>query len=107
MSKFSLHKVRQNPGVRRRELHSFGSFIGGALTGLFALMGGFRLRPPFDDLPEAMVVIVPVSVPVVAGVWHRSWKVTVLLGAALSVVGLCFVGCTVMEMMLFAGRWAE
>ena len=81
--------------------------LGSALTGMFALLDELRLAQPFDNLAEALVWIVPVSVPVVAGLWHRSWKITILLAAALLVVGFCFVGFTVIEMMLSGGRWAK
>lgn len=85
----------------------FWILVGGAGSGLFALMDEFRLPQPFDNLAEALVVIVPLSLPVVAGVWHRSWRITVLLAVALMLVGLFFVGFTVMEMMLSGGRWAK
>jgi len=70
-------------------------------------MDGLRLRRPLDDLVEALVWIVPLSVPVLATIWHRSWRITVLLAATLVVVGLCFVGFTVIDFALNAGRWAK
>lgn len=77
--------------------------VGGALSGLFALMDELRLSQPFDNLAEALVVIVPFSLPAVAGAWHRSWRIAVVLAAVLLVVGACFLGFT----MLSGGGWAK
>jgi hypothetical protein len=81
--------------------------LGGALTGLFALADELPLTQPYDNLAEALVVVVPLTVPIVAGLWHRSGKVTLLLLAALLIAGAGFVGFTVIRMMMFAGHWAK
>lgn len=51
----------------------------GVVAGCFALVDELRLAQPYDNIAEAAVFVVPLLTPALAGLWHRSWRVAMLL----------------------------